>query len=137
MRCAVGNFIFLVPYRNTETPENGQRGHGLVVRIDMNEISQKSQNLHINLGWRGNVDHTTALSEPAPVIGWKGVTWLDLTKVQRTQVPNSSDPDLRGYYAGFGCKSMCDGVGWWPMHSCVLEQFDLLYTTTSTMTTIF
>ena len=102
---AVGNFIFLVPYRNMETPENGQRGHGLVVRIDMNEISQQSEYLHINLGWRGDLDRTTALSVPATTVGWKGITWLDLTNTQRTQVPNSSDPDLRGYYAGFGCKS--------------------------------
>jgi hypothetical protein len=121
---AVGNFIFLVPYRNKETPENGQRGHGLVVRIDMNEISQQSENLKINLGWRGEVDRTTALSEPATRVGWKGITWLDLTTTQRTQVPNSSDPDLRGYYAGFGCKSMMFDDAW----RCLMVTDSLVFT---------
>ena len=99
---SVGNYIFLVPYRNQEEPQNGQKGHGLVARIDMNEISSHSQTLTVDLGWRGNSETITAVNEPAITLGWKGLSVLDLTKTQRTQVPNASDTDLRGYYSGFG-----------------------------------
>ena len=35
----MGAYLHLVPYRNTHSPKNGQRGHGNVVRIDMNKWS--------------------------------------------------------------------------------------------------
>jgi uncharacterized protein with NRDE domain len=34
-----GKFLVLVPYRNSYEPRNGQRGHGLLVRLNMNDFS--------------------------------------------------------------------------------------------------
>jgi hypothetical protein len=100
----IGVYIFLVPFRNANEETNGQRGHGFVVRIDMNQISPVSAQLNVNLGWRGEQETVQVLNQPAISKRWKGITFLDLTAQQRTQVPNASDPDLRGFYAGFACE---------------------------------
>jgi hypothetical protein len=101
---SVGKYLFLVPFRNTDEPQNGQRGHGLLTRVDMNQISYYTQSLFVNLGWKGQISVDSVLQEPATNIGWKGVTWIDLTVTQRFQTPNASDYQLRGFYGGFACK---------------------------------
>jgi len=83
-----GRFIYLVPFRNLYEPRNGQRGHGMLTRVDMNEISSP----------------TVTVSSPvipSSTIGWKGVTYLDLTIAVRAQIPNISDTQLRGFTGGF------------------------------------
>lgn len=66
-----GLFIYLVPYRNAHEPQNGQRGHGNFVRVNMNDFSVS------------------------------GVDGVDLSVVTRTQVPSFPDQDLRGFVSGF------------------------------------
>ena len=61
----------------------------MLVRVDMNHIST-----------RRNSENTYV--QPSS-IGWKGVSYLDLTKILRTQIPNASDIDLRGFSGGFAC----------------------------------
>jgi len=34
-----GIFLILVPYRNSHEPRNGQRGHGKMVRLDLNAFN--------------------------------------------------------------------------------------------------
>jgi hypothetical protein len=34
-----GAYLFLVPYRNNYEPKNGQRGHGNVVRVELNNFN--------------------------------------------------------------------------------------------------
>jgi hypothetical protein len=70
-----GNFLILVPYRNSYEPRNGQRGHGLLVRLNMN-------------------DFTT-----------NGVEFVDLTTTKRSQIPSFADTNLRGFSFGFPCTS--------------------------------
>jgi hypothetical protein len=84
-----GKYIFLVPFRSINEPRNGQRGSGMLVRVDMNYVStpKNSKSTYV----------------PPSSIGWKGVSYLDLTKVLRTQIPNASDIDLRGFSGGFAC----------------------------------
>lgn len=69
-----GQFLILVPYRNTYEPRNGQRGHGLLVRLNMNDYSTK------------------------------GIEFIDLTTTQRSQIPSFADTNLRGFSYGFPCK---------------------------------
>ena len=69
-----GQFLFLVPYRNKYEPQNGQRGNGIVVRINLN-------NFELN-----------------------GVEYLDFTKTTRTQIPSFNDISLTGFSYGFACK---------------------------------
>jgi hypothetical protein len=69
-----GKYLFLVPYRNANILYNGQRGHGNIVKVDMNTFE---------LG---------------------GVTALDLTQTTRNQVPSFADTGLRGFSFGFACK---------------------------------
>jgi len=66
-----GQYIFLVPYRNAHEGANGQRGHGNVVRIDMNDFSLN------------------------------GVYYVDLATITRVQIPSFADEDLRGFCCGF------------------------------------
>mmetsp|Transcript_10360 Transcript_10360/g.15572 ORF Transcript_10360/g.15572 Transcript_10360/m.15572 type:complete len:395 (+) Transcript_10360:306-1490(+) len=66
-----GNYLFLVPFRNAYEPRNGQRGHGVLTRLDMNEFSTK------------------------------GVDYSDVTVATRQQVPSFQDLNLRGFSAGF------------------------------------
>jgi hypothetical protein len=66
-----GKFLFLVPFRNEVELFNGQRGHGNVVRIDMNNF---------DLG---------------------GIRVLDLSTTTRSQIPSFADEDLRGFSGGF------------------------------------
>ena len=68
-----GKYLFLVPYRNYHTPQTGQRGFGIMVRIDMNNF---------------------ALS---------GIDVVDMTATLRVQIPSFADIDLRCYTAGFAC----------------------------------
>lgn len=69
-----GKYIFLVPFRNKYEPKNGQRGHGNVVRLDMNNFSIE------------------------------GIEYLDLAATTRSQIPSFADINLRGYSTGFVCK---------------------------------
>lgn len=69
-----GMYLFLVPFRNSYEPANGQRGHGHIVRLNMNQYSIS------------------------------GIDGLDLGKILRTQVPSFPDTDLRGFIQGFACK---------------------------------
>ena len=66
-----GKFLFLVPFRNKVELFNGQRGHGNLVRIDMNDFD----------------------------VG--GIVPLDLTNTIRSQIPSFADEDLRGFSGGF------------------------------------
>ena len=66
-----GKYLFLVPYRNFNLPSIGNRGHGNVVRVDMNDFSLA------------------------------GVQVVDTSSVGRAQIPNDTDVDLRGYSYGF------------------------------------
>ena len=56
------------------------------------------------MGYEGLVSNVYSMPENETQENWKGVTYLDLTKTQRAQIPNVSDSELRGYFAGFGCK---------------------------------
>ena len=67
-----GKYLFLVPFRNENEPINGQRGHGSIVRLDMNNFD----------------------------VG--GVTILPMTGTTRSQIPSFADEDLRGFSGGFG-----------------------------------
>ncbi len=69
-----GQHLFLVPYRNAYEPSNGQRGHGMLTRLNMNDFSLS------------------------------GVDFLDLTTAQRNQIPSFADVNLRGFTAGFASK---------------------------------
>ena len=66
-----GKFLFLVPYRNKVELFNGQRGHGNVVRIDMNDFDIS------------------------------GIDVIDLSITTRSQIPSFADEDLRGFSGGF------------------------------------
>ena len=66
-----GKYIFLVPYRNEYKPINGQRGHGNVVRVDLN------------------------------IYDIDGIDFLDVSKTKRAQIPSDADEDLRGFSYGF------------------------------------
>lgn len=66
-----GQYLFLVPFRNAYEPSNGQRGHGLLTRLDMNSFSLD------------------------------GIIFLDLPTTTRTQIPSFADFNLRGFSAGF------------------------------------
>jgi len=68
---ASGKFLFLVPFRNKVELFNGQRGHGNLVRIDMNNFD----------------------------VG--GISVLDLSTTTRSQIPSFADEDLRGFSGGF------------------------------------
>lgn len=69
-----GQYLFLVPFRNKFIASNGQRGHGFVVRLNMN---------HFNL---------------------EGIDFLDIASTTRNQIPSFLDTNLRGYSYGFACK---------------------------------
>ena len=66
-----GKYLFLVPYRSENTRASGLRGHGKVVRVDMN------------------------------IFDVGGTDVVDLTTVTRNQVPSFPDEDLRGFSGGF------------------------------------
>ena len=66
-----GKYLILVPYRNDVELFNGQRGHGNIVRIDMNDFD----------------------------IG--GMLVMDISTVTRSQIPSFADEDLRGFSGGF------------------------------------
>jgi hypothetical protein len=67
----IGQYLVLIPFRNTYEPKNGQRGHGMLTRIDMNSF---------------NLD---------------GISFVDMPNVTRLQTPSFNDVDLRGFSAGF------------------------------------
>ena len=69
-----GQYIYFVPYRNSNILFNGQRGHGNFIQLDMNNF------------------------DPS------GITSLDLTITTRNQIPSFADLNLRGYSYGFACK---------------------------------
>lgn len=69
-----GQYLYLVPYRNSYTPSNGQRGHGYVVRLNMNFYSIS------------------------------GVEYFDTSTTTRNQIPSFYDTNLRGFSYGFACK---------------------------------
>jgi len=66
-----GKYLFLVPYRNSYTPKTGQRGHGNVVRVDLN------------------------------IFDIDGIEYFDVSQLQRAQIPSVRDEDLRGFSYGF------------------------------------
>jgi hypothetical protein len=74
----VGQYIFLVPFRNTDA---NFRGHGNVVRININAAFSS---------------RATASAE--------GVTFFNLANTTRNQIPGSPDADLTGFSGGFACK---------------------------------
>jgi len=69
-----GQYLLLVPYRNSYEPQNGQRGHGNLVRLNMNDYSVT------------------------------GVEYIDLASTTRNQIPSFADTNLRGFSYGFACK---------------------------------
>mmetsp|Transcript_8789 Transcript_8789/g.14972 ORF Transcript_8789/g.14972 Transcript_8789/m.14972 type:complete len:537 (-) Transcript_8789:143-1753(-) len=68
---SAGKYLYLVPWRNFHIPSNGQRGFGLVPRIDMN------------------------------IFDAVGIETLDLPTSIRAQIPSFPDSDLRGFSDGF------------------------------------
>mmetsp|Transcript_7911 Transcript_7911/g.13110 ORF Transcript_7911/g.13110 Transcript_7911/m.13110 type:complete len:630 (+) Transcript_7911:171-2060(+) len=66
-----GRNLFLVPFRNVYEPENGQRGHGLITRLNMNDFEIT------------------------------GVDFIDIPTTIRTQIPSFPDFSLRGFMGGF------------------------------------
>lgn len=70
----MGRYLILVPFRNAFEPRNGQRGHGSLVRLNMNSFDLS------------------------------GLEFIDLPTTTRTQVPSFADVDLRGFSYGFACK---------------------------------
>lgn len=71
---SAGQYLFLVPFRNAYEPQNGQRGHGNAVRLDMNSF------------------------------GPSGVKFMDVSSTTRNQIPSFADNQLRGFSYGFACK---------------------------------
>lgn len=69
-----GQYLFLCPYRNAYEPQNGQRGHGTLTRLDMNDFSLS------------------------------GLDYIDLPTAERAQVPSFADVNFRGFSGGFACK---------------------------------
>lgn len=69
-----GQYLFLVPYRNSFIPSNGQRGHGNAVRLNLNYFDRI------------------------------GVEYLDVSSTTRNQIPSFFDTNLRGFSYGFACK---------------------------------
>jgi hypothetical protein len=69
-----GKYLILVPFRNAYEPTNGQRGHGFLTRLNMNQFTSS------------------------------GVDYLDLTVTTRKQIPSFPDINLRGFSYGFACK---------------------------------
>lgn len=69
-----GKYLYLVPYRAAYEPQNGQRGYGKFVRLDLN------------------------------IFGVNGMTVLNLPETTRFQIPSFADINLRGYVGGFACK---------------------------------
>jgi hypothetical protein len=67
----IGQYLMMVPYRNTYEPKNGQRGHGMLTRVNMNSF---------------NLD---------------GISFVDISNVTRAQTPSFNDVDLRGFSSGF------------------------------------
>jgi len=66
-----GKHLVLVPFRNAYEPQNGQRGHGLLTRLDMNNFEIE------------------------------GVDFIDMPTTIRTQIPSFPDFTLRGFMGGF------------------------------------
>jgi hypothetical protein len=66
----VGQHLYLVPFRNKYEPATGQRGHGLLTRIDMNNFAME------------------------------GVSFVDLPSVKRAQIPDVEEKGFRGFSSG-------------------------------------
>lgn len=66
-----GEYVFLVPFRGNHEPYNGQRGHGNVARVDLNQFS---------------IESTVNMTCPIIV---------------RSQIPSTPDDDLIGFSYGF------------------------------------
>lgn len=71
-----GQNLILVPFRNNYEPQTGQRGHGNVVRLNMNLFDDLE----------------------------KGIEYIDVSAVIRAQIPSFGDTNLRGFAGGFACK---------------------------------
>lgn len=69
-----GKYLLLVPFRNSYLTSNGQRGHGFLARLNMNDFTAN------------------------------GVEYLDMTVTTRNQIPSFGDTNLRGYSYGFPSK---------------------------------
>ena len=69
---STGHYLHLVPYRKDYEPRNGQRGHGLLTVVNMNNFTVKY-----------------------------GLKVIDLTTSNRNQIPSSPDNKLRGFITGF------------------------------------
>lgn len=97
-----GKYIYLVPYRNEHIPYNGQRGFGLVPRIDLN------------------------------IFDADGIETLDLPATIRSQIPSFPDSDLRGFSDGFASGlyglfvPFFNGVFFWKSgpHGHSLQEFE-------------
>lgn len=66
-----GRYLVLVPFRNKYEPENGQRGHSFLTRLDMNDFEKS------------------------------GIRYIELIKQLRQQTPTIPDEDLKGFCCGF------------------------------------
>jgi hypothetical protein len=77
---SAGQYLFLVPYRNSYIPANGQRGHGNVIRLNMNSFNRE------------------------------GVEFVDVSNTTRNQIPSFFDINLRGFSYGFACKNYFVGL---------------------------
>ena len=71
-----GQNLILVPFRNNYEPQTGQRGHGNVVRLNMNLFDDLEN----------------------------GIEYIDVSAVIRAQIPSFGDTNLRGFAGGFACK---------------------------------
>lgn len=77
-----GQYLFLSPFKNAYEPRNGQRGHGVFARVDMNDFSLN------------------------------GISFLDLPVTTRNQIPSFADVDLRGFSGGFSTGKYVMLVPW-------------------------
>lgn len=71
-----GKYLILVPYRNAYEARNGQRGHGYLTRLNMNDFT------------------------------FNGVEYVDISVTTRNQIPSFYDVNLRGFSYGFACKCL-------------------------------
>mmetsp|Transcript_7863 Transcript_7863/g.11718 ORF Transcript_7863/g.11718 Transcript_7863/m.11718 type:complete len:668 (+) Transcript_7863:194-2197(+) len=70
-----GKYLYLVPWRSSHEAYNGQRGHGLIPRVDMN------------------------------IFDAAGIDVLEMPTYTRSQIPSFPDSDLRGFSGGFASGS--------------------------------
>eukprot|EP01041_Mallomonas_annulata_P005612 gene5612-11329_t len=66
-----GKYIYFAPFRSTYEPENGQRGSGVVARVDLN------------------------------IFDFSGLEVIDMPVTPRPQTPSFPEEELRGFSGGF------------------------------------